>query len=85
MDSRYQCDDCGQSWGKVHAGPMLEDEVWHRIAELPQDILCNGCVRARINQTLGRPLQFSDLLVCPFNAFTGYLDELVPPGLLDMR
>jgi hypothetical protein len=82
MSNLYRCDGCGRPWRQVNAGPMLKDEVWCSIAG-QQDILCNCCVRARIEQVLGRSMTFSDLLICPFNAFTGYLDELAPPDLIE--
>lgn len=61
------CDGCGQPWGKVRAGPVLEDRIWLRIVCRSQDILCDGCVRRGIEQTLGRPLVLTDLKPCPFN------------------
>lgn len=79
------CDGCSQpfglSLGKVRAGPVLEDRIWLRIVDRPQDIMCDRCVRSRIEQALGRPLSFGDLKVCPFNAGAGYLEEFAPPGL----
>jgi hypothetical protein len=78
-NSLYRCDGCGRSWRKVGSGPMLEDEVWRCIAG-QQDILCDGCVRTRIKQVLGRLLQFSDLSCCLYNVYAGYFDELKPPN-----
>ena len=58
----YQCDGCDRSWREVRAGPVLDDGIWHRIAG-QQDILCDRCVRTRIERVLGRPIEFDDLLV----------------------
>jgi hypothetical protein len=82
-DNLYRCDGCNRSWRKVRAGPMLDDSVWHRIAR-QQDILCDSCVRTRIERVLGRPMEFPDMSVCMFNVFTGYFDEMAPPGLIDL-
>lgn len=56
----FICEDCGN----IPDCPMLEDETWYKVAEKP-DLLCIPCVEAR----LGRPLQMTDLLDCPGNAF----------------
>jgi len=82
---RGVCDGCGQlfglSLGRVRTGPVLEDRVWLLICDRFQDVLCDGCVRKRVEQAIGRPLSFADLKVCPINAGMGYLEEFAPPGL----
>lgn len=83
IDNRYRCNGCGQSWHKVRAGPVLHDDVWLSIAD-ERDILCDDCVRSRIEQVHGRPLRFEDLRCCEFNLYgeTSYFEELVSPEML---
>jgi hypothetical protein len=76
-----RCAGCRLSFHKVKTGPMLPDEMWQSLGCKPRDILCDACVRRRIEQVYGRPLRFEDLTLCPFNVFSGYLDELAPPEL----
>jgi hypothetical protein len=79
---RNHCDGCGQSWRKVHSGPMLTNDVWLGICDQDTDVLCDQCIRIRIVQIYHRPLRFEDLKPCEFNVFCGYFEECAPPEML---
>lgn len=67
MGKRYFiCQDCDN----LPDCPMLEDEVWYKIASR-SDLLCIHCTEVR----LGRPLEVTDLRDCPGNAFTFLLHD----------
>jgi hypothetical protein len=80
-DNRYRCDGCLRSWREVNGiGPMLNDDVWARICGVyPLDMLCDPCIRARIELVYQRQLRIDDLLPCRLNVFAGYYRELAPP------
>jgi hypothetical protein len=74
-----RCDGCGSSWHISRMGPVLVDDIWLSIAD-KQDTLCRQCVGERMQRVHGRPVQFSDLVICAFNG--DYLDELGPDHLM---
>jgi hypothetical protein len=85
-----RCDGCRRRWHKgdgeqVTSGPMLKNEIWARIcADRPRDILCDLCVRTRVQQVYQRQLRIDDLKPCPINVMSGYYQELLgePPRVL---
>ena len=82
-ESRYRCDGCLRSWREVRGGPMLTDDVWARICDQRRrDILCDPCIRERIERVYRRSLRIDDLWPCPLNVIRGYYQELAPAGLL---
>lgn len=62
-----KCDGCRRSWRKVRAGPMLHDEVWHRLAA-EHETLCFGCILDRATKRKV-DLSIISLLPCAFNLF----------------
>jgi hypothetical protein len=64
---KSECDGCGRNFldDDVCQGPMLQDEVWAKIAKKDED-LCAECVLAR-----APGLAMADLLPCPFNLIFG--------------
>jgi hypothetical protein len=82
-DNRYRCDGCLRSWREVRGGPMLNADVWARICILhPRDVLCEPCIRDRIERVYHRQMRIGDLLPCPINVICGHYQELAPPRLL---
>jgi hypothetical protein len=53
--------------GRDERGPMLPDDVWNRLADPGERILCIDCMQKRAQQRLGRSLSLADLEPCPFN------------------
>jgi hypothetical protein len=82
-DNRYRCDGCLRSWRVVRAGPMLNHNIWARICiRRPYDVLCEPCIRHRIERVCHRQMRIDDLLPCPINVECGHYQELAPPRLL---
>jgi hypothetical protein len=47
--------------GRDHRGPMLQDQIWKRLADEGERILCVDCMQERARQRLGRSLTPADL------------------------
>src|SRR5215831_1242009 len=60
------CLDCGKPWSRDPA-PVVTDDVWKKIHCLPGDFICEPCLHDRFDFFLERPIQFRDLVKCPFN------------------
>jgi hypothetical protein len=64
---RFRCYACDRSLKKVEAAPMLHNEIWQRIADPGEYLLCEQCARQRAKYRLGRDLTVADLIPCAFN------------------
>ena len=62
MSKRNKCFDCNCRWSG-NAAPMIQDEVWAAIGMDEEALLCEICLRKRLN----RELCVADLTGCPFN------------------
>jgi hypothetical protein len=47
--------------GRDSRGPMLQDQIWKRLADKRERILCIDCMQDRARQRLGRSLTPADL------------------------
>jgi hypothetical protein len=47
--------------GRDSRGPMLQDQIWTRLADAGERILCIDCMQDRARQRLGRSLAPADL------------------------
>ena len=75
-----RCGDCKRSLIGLRWGPMVHSHVWRAVACDPGRVLCDACLRQRMQRMLGRGLRFEDLTVCPFNMWDGHHKELTAPG-----
>lgn len=65
---------CGRCMStKKPAAPMLEDDVWRKLAK-PYELLCVKCAFARARKQ-GIVLGFNDLLPCEFNLAMPWFDK----------
>ncbi len=89
MALTFKCDDCGKDLDEVVIGPVLRDEVWHRLA-VRGEMICAQCMFARAAARDVR-LALADLHPCQFNLMHSPVSwfelfaflELTPPANLD--
>jgi hypothetical protein len=62
----------GRRQVKLRSAPMLHDELWRAVARDGR-LLCDSCLRNRMQRVLGRSLRFEDLRNCCFNFMTGHI------------
>jgi hypothetical protein len=64
---------------------VLKDEIWACICDQrPRDVLCEACIRTRLERVYHRQLRIDDLKPCPINLRSGRYQELLgsPPRIL---
>jgi hypothetical protein len=58
-DPHTVCDGCGRSFDRrlrshVELGPIVHDDLWQRLANAGERLLCDECMYRRSSERLGR-------------------------------
>jgi hypothetical protein len=66
------CDGCSRSFDRrlrahVELGPIVQQDIWCRIAEYDFEELCESCMMQRAQLRLDRALTLADLRPCRWN------------------